>query len=281
MATADLHFHSTCSDGKHPVSWLIQTLDQARSSGLGFAVLTDHDGFEGFEEFAHGVKGWWRPICASELSCTFQLEGRERELHLLIYGLDPRDALLLEKVARFREERAKRFYKIADKLRDAGFALDVKSIVDGHPGVLGRPHIADALVQAGVVKSRIEAFEKFLKSDGRFYVKKWRFPLEEAVAYAKSKACKTSVAHPGSYDFREKELAIFKAMGVDAIEVYHPRHTLSEHSYYDQAAKRFGFKISGGSDFHMDESDRIGKFPSLGRSPYPLSEAERFLKDFL
>ncbi|MDB5037568.1 MAG: hypothetical protein JWQ35_1096, partial [Bacteriovoracaceae bacterium] len=115
----------------------------------------------------------------------------------------------------------------------------------------------------------------------RFVVKKWRFPLEEAVLYAKKKGCKTSIAHPGQYHFREKELQTFKDIGVDAIEVYHPRHAPSDSGYYDAAANRYGFLTSGGSDFHSADSDVLGELPSLGRSFYPLDRAKKFLGDFL
>jgi predicted metal-dependent phosphoesterase TrpH len=281
MATADLHFHSTCSDGKHSVDWIIKTLSMDRAQDLKLAVLTDHDGVSGFEEFAEGVRQWWTPICASELSCTFFDGARDRELHLLVYGLNPKDPVLQEKLKRFREEREKRFFRIGEKLRAAGYQLDLESLAEKHPGVLGRPHIADALVEAGHVKDRSEAFSRFLKSDGKYYVAKWRFPLEEAVAYAKKNGCKTSIAHPGPYHFREKELQLFSDLRVDAIEIFHPRHDAGEVRYYRDAAKRFGFAISGGSDFHSADVDLKDGRASLGRSMLPFEEAAQFLKELL
>jgi hypothetical protein len=282
LQTADLHFHSTHSDGKHSVAWVIEHLGKARAGGLGLGVLTDHDIIAGYEEFSEGVNQWWTPLCASELSCTFQDSlGRERELHLLVYGLSPTESELRQMLQIFKAERSARFFKICEKLNEAGYKIDGTAFASRHPGVLGRPHVADALIEAGYASSRTDAFERFLKDSSPYFVKKWRFPLEEAVRYAKQHGCKTSIAHPGQYRFKDPELSKFKDLGVDAIEIYHPRNPISEVPYYLEAARRFGFKISGGSDFHFDQLDRVESKPSLGRTKYPLEDAKKFLGDLL
>lgn len=282
MKVADLHFHSLHSDGKHSVSWLVERLELARSSGLELAVLTDHDQIEGFTEFSKLTQKWFRSICALELSCTFEdSRNKSRELHLLVYGLNPQDEDLQRRLAKFRVERENRFFKICKKFEEAGIHLDAEGWVRRHQGVLGRPHVADALVEAGYASSRTDAFDRFLKDDSPYYVAKWRFPLDEAVVFARRHGCKTSIAHPGQYGFQEDELRIFKDLGVDALEVYHPRHLKAQTRYYDQACRRFGFLRSGGSDFHSDETDRIEGYPSLGRTQYPIEEAKRFLGDLV
>lgn len=283
MRVADLHFHSTHSDGKHSISELGAFLEKARASGLELAVLTDHDNLEGFAEWKSLVEKWWKPIAASEVSCEFYdpVVGRRRELHFLMYGIDPSDSEFQHWAQEFRKSRHERFFKIAENIRAAGYPIDAESIAQAHPGVLGRPHIADALVKSGVIKSREEAFEKFLGDRSPFYVKKWRLDLEEAVKFAKRKGYKTSIAHPGQYDFRDVQLKVFKDLGVDAIEIFHPRHDLDDFHFYKDAAKRFGFEITGGSDFHTSETDRRGDVPSLGRTEYLLDDARKFLRDFL
>ncbi|MBN8462820.1 MAG: hypothetical protein J0M01_08390, partial [Dechloromonas sp.] len=272
--------HTKNSDGKHSTAEVLEMLKKSRAQDLGFAVLTDHDGVAGYQEFAEGVKDWWKPICASELSCTYEdpkFPKGSIELHLLMYGIDPAEKELQEKFEKFKEERRLRFFRICDRVKAAGYKIDPESIAKKHTGVLGRPHVADALVAAGAVKTRSEAFELFLGDGKPFDVKKWRFPLEDAVNYAKKFGCKTSIAHPGQYGFKEEILKRFKDMGVDAIEVYHPRHDPENFRYYSECAKRLGFKISGGSDFHTFETDRVGDEPSLGRTQYPLEEAKNFL----
>jgi predicted metal-dependent phosphoesterase TrpH len=99
--------------------------------------------------------------------------------------------------------------------------------------------------------------------------------------YAKANGCKTSIAHPGQYGFKEPILKIFKDLGVDAIEAYHPRHTPDDTRYYLELARRLNFQVSGGSDFHTNETDLVGSTPSLGRTQYPLEAAKKFLGDLI
>ena len=283
MAFADLHFHSSHSDGKHSVEWLLSQLKKGRNQGLSFAALTDHDGISGFKEFSATVSEWWKPLCASELSCTFEdpQTKKQRELHLLVYGLNPEDAELKKYLEKFKEERVTRFFKICERLSAAGITVDAQALFEQHKGVLGRPHVADALVLAGHAKDREDAFNKYLKDHGRFDVPKWRFDLEEAVAYAKRLGCRTSIAHPGQYDFRDKTLEYFKSIGVDALEVYHPRHQDSDLRYYQIKTAELKMMRTGGSDFHHADSDRLGDSPSIGRRGCPFEEAKVFLEPFL
>lgn len=283
MQTADLHFHTSHSDGKKSVEEVVRLLMEARKVGLSIAVLTDHDGVYGYEAFANAVSKYWTPICASELSCGYfdSEKGRERELHLLVYGLNPNDSELQKKFQNFKSARRERFFKICEKLREGGYAIDAETIARNHSGSLGRPHIAEALVDLGAVRSRQEAFDKFLNDQSPFNVKKWRLPLDEAVNYAKRHGARTSIAHPGQYGFREAQLKDFKDIGVDAIEIVHPRHTQDDRNYYEDAAKRFGFWMTGGSDFHGVAEDQRNGVPTLGRTEYPLSWAKKFLGDLL
>lgn len=277
-----MHFHSLNSDGRHSVAWLRAQLKIATKQGLKFAALTDHDGVDGFEEFAAGLTDW-KPLCAAELSCTFKdpQSLQQRELHLLIYGLSSTDTDLRKYLDRFRKERVLRFFKICEKLKAAGIHVDAEKLSRTHPGLLGRPHVADALIEAGYAVSREDAFDKFLKDRGRFDVPKWRFDLEEAVDYAKRHGCRTSIAHPGQYDFRDKHLQYFKDIGVDAIEVYHPRHTESDLQYYQIKTAELKMMKTGGSDFHSESSDRFGDSPSIGRRGIPFDEVQVFLEPFL
>lgn len=279
--TADLHFHTTNSDGSHTVEWVARQLKMRHAQGLTLAVLTDHDGFSGYEEFEAATREWQRPICASELSCTFSDRGISKELHLLVYGLDPHEREMHQFVGTFKKERESRFYKMCEKLNQAGYPIQATNVAAKHTGVLGRPHVADALVEMGVARDRPDAFARFLGEGAPYYVEKWRFPIEEAVRYAKKFNCKTSVAHPGQYGFKEELLKLWRDLGVDAIEVVHPRHTPQDQVYYREVAARLGFAISGGSDFHSEQFDLIQGQPSLGSAPYEFSEAKKFLGDLI
>jgi predicted metal-dependent phosphoesterase TrpH len=283
LRTADLHFHSLHSDGKHSVADLSRFIKDRLEADLELAVLTDHDGVAGFEEFSDELRGCMPLVCASELSCSFQdpRSGRDRELHLLVYGLDPSDEYLRSRFAAFREARRQRFFRICENFKAAGYDLDAEEIARRHHGVLGRPHIADALVEKGYVKTRQEAFEKFLFDGHPLGVTKWRLPLEEVCREAKSRGWRTSIAHPGQYDFRDVQLSYFKDLGVDALEIYHPRHNHDLYLYYNEKCKRFGFMATGGSDFHSIDSDQRSGVPSLGRVRYPYDQARQFLRGIL
>jgi predicted metal-dependent phosphoesterase TrpH len=283
MKSADLHFHTKCSDGKHSIGEVVQILEKARSTGLALAVLTDHDGIEGFEEFSSLVQKWWTPVCASEISCSFTdpVTKKNRELHLLMYGISPLDSFLTDKLKNFKEERLQRFRRICEKLAAAGITVDAERIITQHQGALGRPHIADALVAAGHATSRADAFDRYLYDGSPYNVEKWRFSVEDALAWAQKKGYKTSIAHPGQYHFSEPHLQYFKDCGVSALEVVHPRHSAEDQAYYRRQATRLGLSVSGGSDFHAFESDSREGVPSLGRTQYSLDEAKAFLGSWL
>lgn len=282
--SADLHFHSQYSDGKLSVDALIVHLREAASSGLRLAILTDHDSVASFSEYASGVKELWTPICASEISCTFYDadRSRDRELHLLVYGIDPQDAYLKSQFQKFKEARRDRFLKICENFRKGGYPLDGEALAKKFGGVLGRPHIADALIELGVVKTRAEAFDRFLHEGHHFFVPKWKFPLQDALSYAKKMNLRTSVAHPGQYKLTEKHLKEWKGWGLNGIECYHPRHSQEDTKYYLEVARRNDFLVTGGSDFHDPQNDTVssGRL-SLGRTAYTYAEAKKFLGDFL
>lgn len=264
--------------------WVAETLSEAVSAhDLKLAVLTDHDGIEGFEAFSRETSHLFPSVCASELSCSYvdPRTNSEEELHLLVYGIDPQDPFMSQEFARFRKAREERFFAICEKFQRAGYSLPADEFAKRHPGVLGRPHVADLLVEAGVVKSRGEAFDRFLKASHPFFVKKWRYPVEEMVAHCRRVGYRSSVAHPGQYQMTTDVLKSLREIGVDGIEVYHPRHSAEQIRYYTHCARHLGFMVTGGSDFHDAHSDQVESGPSLGRTSYALETAEIFLEPFL
>jgi len=285
---ADLHFHSHFSDGKHSVDELVGWISMARQQSLKLAVLTDHDGIESFLPFKAALEGQGRDgadffICSSELSCTTILPSsqKNRELHLLVYGLDPADQDFATEFMRFRAERERRFDRMVEALGRGGLEVDGPTLKAKHPGVLGRPHVADALVERGYVQNRQEAFERFLYDGSPFNISKWRFDLAAAIALAKRKGCRTSIAHPGQYGFDEGAIRFFKEMGVDGVEVFHPRHGAEKERFYLDLAARYDLMVTGGSDFHDAASDCVGAEVSLGRRGCPWHYAEKFLEPWL
>lgn len=282
MSLADLHFHSLASDGKHSVEELNSWLEKAAEAGLELAVLTDHDGVEAFDVFSQKTSHLWTAVRACELSTEVIVNsGKKIELHLLIYGIEESDPYLEKIFERFRSERENRYFQICQKIEAAGYSIATEEIAREHEGVLGRPHVADALVRSKVVRTRKEAFDRFLHNGSPYLVEKWRVPIREALKHCQESGYRSSLAHPGIYGTDFKALEDLKAAGLDGLEVVHPKHSSVQQQKYREMAETLKLFETGGSDFHDAETDQVKSLPSLGRAPYPFKKAEAFLKPFL
>jgi 3',5'-nucleoside bisphosphate phosphatase len=266
----DLHIHSSSSDGKLSVQEIFR---EAKNRNIGFMAITDHDciGCQ-TQAIATAKKEAIRYVTGVELNVTFTHpnyhEGKSVSLDFLGYQFDPGDTALeskLQAMAKYREERAA---KILDNLNrefkseniQALTKDDLRQIEESVDGVLGRPHIADYLVKKNIVKNRQEAFDKYLvKCD----VPKYPLYLEEASKLVKDAGGMLVLAHPNdphgtSMTALTKSLAeqtdiIQEKMlpHIDGVECWHSRNTPETTSHYVAFAKKFGLKMTGGSDCHQ------------------------------
>jgi hypothetical protein len=266
----DLHVHSSASDGKLNVKEILKV---AKKRNIGFMAITDHDciGCQ-TQAIATAKKEAIRYVTGVELNVTFAHpkyhEGKSVSLDFLGYEFEPADKALenkLEAMAKYREERAA---KILDNLntefkRENIQALtedDFRQIEESIDGVLGRPHIADYLVKKNIVKTRQEAFDRYLvKCD----VPKYPLYLEEASKIVRDAGGMLILAHPNdphgtSLTTLTKSLAeqtgiIQEKMleHIDGIECWHSRSSLETTSHYVAFAKQQGLKMTGGSDCHQ------------------------------
>jgi 3',5'-nucleoside bisphosphate phosphatase len=266
----DLHIHSNASDGKFTV---IEILHQAKIRNIGFIAITDHDSICSQTQAVKEAKRTnTKYVTGVELNVTFAhpkfKEGKPVSLDFLGYQYDPADNALKNKlntITKYREERAK---KILDNL-NAEFkkeniaALtndDFRNIEESVDGVLGRPHIADYLVQKRIVKTRQEAFDKFLvKCD----VPKYPLFLEEASKIVREAKGKLVLAHPNdphgtslfalTKSLDEQTQIIEEKMNpyIDGIECWHSRANVETTNHYLTFAKNHGLIMTGGSDCHQ------------------------------
>ncbi len=266
----DLHIHSKASDGKLSVQEIFK---EAKTRNIGFMAITDHDSIGcQTQAIALAKTADIRYVTGVELNVTFTHpkyhEGKAVSLDFLGYQFDPNNKTLeskLETMARYREERAA---KILDNL-NAEFkkeqipALtkdDLRQIEESVDGVLGRPHIADYLVKKGIVKTRQEAFDKYLvKCD----VPKFPFYLEEASKLIRGAGGKLVLAHPNDphgtslvtlTKLLPEQTAIIKETMlhyIDGVECWHSRNTPETTSHYVAFAKEQGLMMTGGSDCHQ------------------------------
>lgn len=241
---ADLHFHSTFSDGVESPPRLVQL---AVAAGLSVAVLTDHDAVHGVPAFLAAAVGTGL-VAGGGVELSVE-EGGE-DVHLLGLLLDPEEPALVERLAGIREVRNRRGEAMVALLAKLGVVLDLEAIrAEVGAGAFGRPHVARALVASGVVKSVGEAFDRFLGPGGPAYVPKAKWGLAEAIGAVRRAGGLAVLAHPVWYRNPEDLLLRGRGFGLDGVEVYHPDNDGRE-AEFASAADEFGLLRTAGSDFH-------------------------------
>ncbi|HEX6791002.1 MAG TPA: PHP domain-containing protein [Candidatus Krumholzibacteria bacterium] len=263
----DMHTHSTFSDGVHAPTVLV---GMAKAKGLSGIALTDHDSVGGFAELkAAATREGLEVISGVELSCEYN----GKDLHVLGYGVDPENEKLLSLLHQFRDARERRGERIVEKLADQGVRIDIARVMQkAGKGALGRPHIADALVEAGYVPDHAQAFARYIGEGCPAYVDKYKMQPTDAVGSIHAAGGVAFVAHPGYY--MEDYDAFLRLLdeGFDGVEVFHPYHIPPVTSRLLGLARDRGLLISGGSDFHgFAGRDNMGE-PALS---FPLFERIR------
>lgn len=239
----DLHAHSTASDGAATPS---EGVAAAHAAGLTAFALTDHDTLAGIAEAQVAADACGlRLVPGVELSVH---QGAD-EVHLL--GLHIRDiAAMQDALEIYRDHRRSRAEAIVAKLNAAGLALtfdQVLAVSDG--AAIGRPHVARALVAAGMARDVREAFDKWLGAGRAAYVDKERLEIAEGVALIHRAGGIAVLAHPGP-DGRREQIEPLVAAGLDGLEVRHPSHSRDDEQRLAALAAHFDLVASGGSDWH-------------------------------
>jgi predicted metal-dependent phosphoesterase TrpH len=241
----DLHTHSLRSDGAYPPAELVE---RAAARGVEIQALADHDTLAGATEaIAAGERLGVRIIPSTELNT----ESEWGDVHILGYFLDPADAALEERLAWLREHRGKRIELMVEKLNALGFpiALDrVREIAQG--GSLGRPHLAQALFEAGHVPTYDSAFDTLIAKDAPAYVARVGLTPLEAVQLVVAHGGVPSLAHPFTVVGLEDLVPQLVAAGLAGIETYYGSHPPAMTAVCLALARRHGLIPTGGSDFH-------------------------------
>jgi predicted metal-dependent phosphoesterase TrpH len=249
MPGIDLHTHTDRSDGTFAPAELVRL---AAARGLDVVAVTDHDTTEGLEEaIAVGSEAGIEIVPGVELSA----EHEGRSIHVLCYWMDVANAGLQEELQRLRDERFLRGERMVGKLRDLGMPIEferVREIARGDNVV--RPHVAQAMVEAGVVETEEEAFDRWI-GDGRpAHVGKHALPPLDAVALILGAGGVCALAHPGMWgnetSVPEELIEAMAQGGMGGLEVDHTDHTLEQRERYRTLAGRLGLVATGGSDCH-------------------------------
>jgi predicted metal-dependent phosphoesterase TrpH len=247
----DLHTHSTASDGTDSPAALVES---ARQAGLDVMAITDHDTTAGWAAAAAARPAGLALVRGMELSCTGEGEdGHPVAVHLLAYLFDPADRALAAERERLRAERVDRLRAMAQKMVAHGLPIDPDAVL-AHAAVAGRPHLARALVAAGVVATVDEAFAKYLHAGGPFYVDKVDTPLDDAVALVAAAGGVTVLAH-GRARRRGRVLSLehirrLAAAGLTGLEIDHPDHAPADRAVLSELAAQLRLVRTGSSDYH-------------------------------
>jgi len=247
----DLHTHSDRSDGTTTPKELVS---RAGKRGIDVLALTDHDTTEGWGEAAEAAAHEGLTLVRGiEVSC--KLEGSA--VHLLSYLPDPTYEPLAAELGRILEGRNARLPATLAKLRRIGIEIEEEDVrrVAGDAAAMGRPHVADALVEKGVVQDRGEAFDTYLGSRGPAYVNRYAAPLEEMVRLVAAAGGVSVVAHPWGRRYTHKALdearfASLKDAGLAGIEVDHQDHEEPDREALRSIARNLDLVVTGSSDYH-------------------------------
>ena len=250
----DLHAHSTMSDGTDTPAEFVAT---AAAAGLDVVALTDHDTTAGWAEAVDALPAGLRLIRGAEFSCMAP-GGSDGwvSVHLLGYLFDPASEVITAEQARLRDERRLRLRVMAQRMAADGLPVDPDALLgDLSPDApAGRPHLARALVSAGVVESIEEAFHRFLNTAGPYYTGRADTDVRTAVRMVRAAGGVPVLAHAAARRrgpvVAPAVIAELAAEGLAGVEVDHPDHTGDERAALRDLADALGLLITGSSDYH-------------------------------
>ncbi len=268
MAKADLHLHTTYSDGRFTPSELV---DAAVLAGLRAIALTDHDHTGGLPEARLRARNYRLEVISGvEINTVWQ----ERELHVLGYCIDETLDWWVDLLATQRQARERRMERFVQRLQDQDVPVTMADVRRhaGH-GALGRPHLAQALVENGVVSSEQQAFVQWLSYGSTAYVPREGMSPVEAIQAIRKAGGVASIAHPKGLPLEEGNLieTLIEA-GLGALEVVHPSQPPVLREYYRSMAEHYGLLWTGGTDDHGPKGGRPARIGS-DSVPYAVVDA--------
>lgn len=265
MLNADLHCHSTISDGVLAPADLAA---RAKANGVEIWSLTDHDEVGGIAEARQAAASLGlRFVAGVEISVTWA----GKTVHIVGLGIDENHPTLTAGLAAVRGGRQQRAREMADQLQQAGVAGAFEGALEhaSNPSMVGRTHFARYLIASGVRPSVAEVFRDFLVEGKPGFVPHRWATLDEAVGWIRAAGGHAVIAHPGRYPFTDLQrnvlLDSFRALGGTGIEVITGSHTPDQYAEYAHIARQAGLLASRGADFHGPGESRadLGSLPLL------------------
>lgn len=271
----DLHCHTTCSDGTDS-PW--DLVERAKNIGLTAVAITDHDIFRGYSEArAAGAEYGVEVVPGVELSSLYH----GKHIHLLAYYADPQNEGLNALMDRAVRERIRRNKSMVRKMEQAGYPVSWEELSARNAGnvMMGRPHVAEILMEKGVIASIREGVEKLMGRGGPFFVERYHIPLLDYVKAVREAHGIPVIAHLYQYRMEPEALRQMIAECVDAglmgLEGMYATYTPEQEAEVKRLAEEFHLIRTGGSDYHGTRKPHI----SLGTGMGNLCVPEAFLED--
>ncbi len=273
MPRIDLHLHTIFSDGSHSPTEVIHF---AHDAGVTALAITDHDTVEGIpESLSAGNSLGIEIIPGIELSSRF--EGLE--IHILGYFFDWENATLLDRLTKQQASREQRNPRVVEKLNKLGLELSYKEVkTKAGSGSVGRPHIAEVLIEKGYVKTTKEAFDRYIANGRPAHIPRELPDSSEVITWIRDAGGVPVLAHP--YWTNRKGAGLhtmchkLKEAGLMGIEVFYSTHTRRQTSEYLELARKLGLIMTGGSDFHGIAKPNI----QVGRGKGDLKVTDKLLE---
>lgn len=282
-AGIDLHIHSNASDGSLSP---LQIIALAQKLGVLAISITDHDTIDGVKDlFGHGIPAEIKILSGVELSARppagYVCPG---SFHILGYGIDLEDPALHETLEELQRVRKNRNPQIIARLQTLGMDITMHDVLEiAGNGQLGRPHIAQVMVQKGYADSIDGAFDGFLGKGQPAYVDKFRLESRQAIDRIRNAGGVAVLAHPylleAESDQALEELIItLKQLGLEGLEAYYPGHSYEQVAFYRQLAESHGLVITGGTDYHGNLNPEIQIGSGTGRFYVPYRVYETLIQ---
>jgi 3',5'-nucleoside bisphosphate phosphatase len=260
----DLHTHSTESDGTDTPAELVAA---AAAAGLDALALTDHDTSAGWDAAREALPTGLRLVPGAELSCNSpDGRGGTVTVHLLAYLFDAHSPALVAEQTRLRAERRRRLYRMAQLMAEDGYPVDPDGLLAMLPpdSPAGRPHLAAALRDAGLVSSVDEAFARLLRTRGPYHVAHHNTPVERAIEMIADAGGVTVLAHAFARArgpiVTAEVIAELAGHGLAGLEVDHPDHDPATRAELRGIAADLGLLVTGSSDYHgTNKTVRLGQ----------------------
>ncbi len=270
MSKVDLHIHSTASDGRLSPAEVVR---KSAEAGLTVIALADHDTVDGIVPALEAAKAFPR---LKVMPCVeISTDVPKGEVHVLGYFIDYTHPELQATLRRMRNSRQKRAQGMIAKLRNLGLPVEwerVQEIASG--GSMGRPHLAQAMLEKGYIASIKEAFTKYIGWGGPAYVGREKMTPGEAAKLILLANGLPVLAHPSTFNDPEAMIIELKASGLVGIEAYYDAYTAEEISRLVSLADRYGLIVTGGSDYHgLDASAET----MIGGADVPIESAEQLI----